>query len=58
MDKEKIKKAVLTAESCSDYSDDYEEELCDDENISCLNCRYRRWIKGGFECVKGKYSDE
>ena len=44
--------AAETAESCTFFvGDDEEEFVCDDER-SCYNCRYRRWTAESFECMK------
>ncbi|MBF7097310.1 hypothetical protein [Alkalibacter mobilis] len=38
--------------SCGRFSEDYEEERMAEEDISCYNCRFRRWIADSFECMK------
>ena len=42
--------AACVAGNCSCFRRDYEEECFynDDDN-----CRYRRWNRDGFECMKG-----
>jgi len=44
--------AVKAAEECSCFREDDEDELVADENISCYNCRYRRWTAKTFICCK------
>lgn len=45
--------AASIAGSCSSFSRDYEEECFYDDDVTCYNCRYRRWNRDGFECMKG-----
>lgn len=40
------------AEDCGMFAQDAEDELVSDRPVTCLNCRYRRWIPGGFSCQK------
>lgn len=40
------------AEECGMFAQDAEDELVSDRLITCLNCRYRRWIVDGFSCQK------
>lgn len=40
------------ASNCPDFAPDYEEELLAEEEISCYNCRFRRWTEGSFTCSK------
>ncbi len=47
------KGAEKAALSCTNFSEDYEEEQEADEPISCYNCRYRRWTSNSFICMKG-----
>ena len=44
--------AAKAAEECSCFQEDDEDELVADENISCYNCRYRRWTASSFICCK------
>lgn len=39
------------ASSCPDFTADYEEEWADDEEISCYNCKFRRWTTKSFMCM-------
>lgn len=51
------KNAYETAEraalQCVFFAEDCEEECVADEEISCYNCRYRRWTDKSFICMKG-----
>jgi hypothetical protein len=44
--------AAKAAKECGMFAEDAEDELVSDRPITCLNCRYRRWIAGGFSCQK------
>jgi hypothetical protein len=45
--------AVGIAAKCKEYSiDDDDEDYCEGAR-TCFNCRYRRWLSDGFECLKG-----
>lgn len=44
-------KAALAASQCSFFKPDAEEEQTAEDEVSCYNCRYRRWTKDGFECM-------
>lgn len=37
---------------CPSYRIDEEDEDYLEGARSCFNCRYRRWIAGGFSCVR------
>lgn len=39
--------------SCTAFKVDDEDELIADQERSCYNCRYRRWTKDSFVCLKG-----
>ena len=52
--KEDFEKAAETAEACGAFSQDCEEECVADEDVSCYNCRYRRWTRESFVCMKEK----
>jgi hypothetical protein len=41
------------ARKCPAYSIDDEDEVCCEGAKTCFNCRYRRWLTDGFECVRG-----
>ena len=45
--------AADTAAACGRFRADCEEECVADEDVSCYNCRYRRWTRGSFVCMKG-----
>ena len=45
--------AEQAARDCGGFSRDYEEECFASEDITCYNCRYRRWTSDSFECLKG-----
>jgi hypothetical protein len=46
-------KAEEAAAKCGCFTFDCEEECLADEEVSCYNCRYRRWTAESFECLKG-----
>lgn len=44
--------AKKVANECYEFAlDDEDEQMAEDE-ISCYNCRYRRWTKQSFICMK------
>lgn len=45
--------AALIAVACPSFAEDCEEECDAEEDRSCYNCRYRRWTKESFICMKG-----
>ena len=45
------------AAECGAFSMDCEDE-CITDDVSCYNCRYRRWTSLSFECVKGDITNE
>lgn len=47
------KRPTETAAACPFFAFDCEEE-CEDDAVSCHNCRYRRWTRGSFVCMKEK----
>jgi hypothetical protein len=44
--------ASRTATECPKFLLDVDEELVAEEEISCYNCRYRRWTEESFICMK------
>lgn len=50
--KENRKQAEQAAKLCGNFRRDYEEECFYDEEITCYNCRYRRWTADSFQCMK------
>lgn len=48
--------AARAAEHCAHFAEDCEEECIADDARSCYNCRYRRWTKESFVCMKGAKS--
>ena len=50
--KDSFEDASRVASQCSLFSEDCEDELVCDDEISCYNCRYRRWTATSFECMK------
>ena len=44
--------AVQAAQECTHFTLDDEDELVSDEEITCLNCRYRRWTQESYVCMK------
>ncbi|WP_342433334.1 hypothetical protein [Neobacillus sp. FSL H8-0543] len=43
---------VFMAENCSAFQMDVEDEIVFDDQMTCFNCRYRRWQAEGFTCYK------
>ena len=52
--KEAFDAAAQAAAKCPGFKEDCEEECVADEEQSCYNCRYRRWTKDSFLCMKGE----
>lgn len=46
-------RAHEAASTCPDFKEDSEMECISDEPLSCYNCRYRRWTRESFDCMKG-----
>ena len=46
--------AEHAARECDLFSRDDEEECFASEDITCYNCRYRRWTSDSFECMRAK----
>jgi hypothetical protein len=46
--------AAKAAAGCGAYRRDDEDEDPLDGALSCFGCRYRRWVPGGFTCMKGR----
>ena len=44
--------AIQAAQACTHFTLDDEDELVSDEEITCLNCRYRRWTQESYVCMK------
>ncbi|MBR4231651.1 MAG: hypothetical protein IKR95_00395 [Oscillospiraceae bacterium] len=44
--------AAMTAEQCGAFARDYEEECFAEQEVTCYNCRYRRWTRDSFECMR------
>ena len=44
--------AARIAAACAAYRRDDEDEDPLDGALSCFGCRYRRWVPGGFTCMK------
>ena len=51
--KDAFEDAARAAAQCERFAEDCEEECVADEARSCYNCRYRRWTKESFVCMKG-----
>jgi hypothetical protein len=46
--------AARIASACEGYSrDDDDECYVGGEAANCFDCRARRWMQGGFSCMKG-----
>ncbi len=39
------------AAACAGFRPDEDDEQCDEERLSCYNCRYRRWTVESFTCM-------
>jgi hypothetical protein len=50
--KEAWEMASYAAEKCIEFFADDEDEHVSDIFRSCYNCRYRRWIRDTFVCLK------
>ena len=50
--KEDFVQAAEEAERCGSFRADCEEERVACEDVSCYNCRYRRWTRESFACMK------
>lgn len=46
------KRARKAAQACPWFRLDDEDEQVSEEELTCLNCRYRRWTVESFECLK------
>ena len=46
------REAERAAQECGLFSRDDEEECFASEDVSCYNCRYRRWTSDSFECMR------
>jgi hypothetical protein len=44
--------AAMTAEQCGAFVRDCEEECFAEQEVTCYNCRYRRWTRDSFECMR------
>jgi hypothetical protein len=44
-------KAAACARNCPVFSRDHEDECIADEEVSCYNCKWRRWNMKGFTCL-------
>ncbi|MCP4713723.1 MAG: hypothetical protein GY868_01295 [Deltaproteobacteria bacterium] len=45
--------AAAAAAGCEIFRLDDEDELVAEQDLSCYNCRYRRWTEDAFVCLKG-----
>ncbi|MDY0341287.1 MAG: hypothetical protein RBS17_08745 [Coriobacteriia bacterium] len=46
------------ASGCGGYSrDDDDECYVSGDELTCFNCRGRRWVSEGFTCMKGLLSE-
>ena len=48
------KAAAQTAQNCTRFREDDEDELVADEAVSCYNCCYRRWTVKSFICTNSQ----
>ncbi|HEX3012217.1 MAG TPA: hypothetical protein VHQ70_09340 [Syntrophomonadaceae bacterium] len=44
--------AARIAENCPGFKADDEDEMVADEDVSCYNCRFRRWTEKSFVCCR------
>ena len=42
---------MLEGKNCAHFIPDVEEERLTDASFVCLNCTFRRWTTGGFDCL-------
>lgn len=54
--KEDWERVAQIARLCKEFVLDDEDELVSDEERSCYNCRFRRWTKSSFVCMR-KYGN-
>lgn len=45
------------ARECDGFFEDVEEEWLDEERVSCFNCRYRRFMAEGINCMKSLFPE-
>jgi len=45
--------AAQVAARCPSFRADDDDEQCTEEELSCYNCRYRRWTADSFACLAG-----
>ncbi|MDD2587242.1 MAG: hypothetical protein PHR65_11605 [Syntrophomonadaceae bacterium] len=50
--KEDWEKVEQIASLCEKFVIDDEDEVVSDEERSCYNCRFRRWTKSAFVCMR------
>ena len=50
--KEDYKDSRAVASKCLSFKADDEDEQVDTILLSCYNCRYRRWTRVSFQCMK------
>lgn len=43
--------------NCSQFKQDVEEEWLAEETVSCYNCRYRRFVGTGIQCMKSLFPE-
>lgn len=46
------------ASKCPAFKQDVEEEWVSEEIVSCYNCRYRRFIGTGIQCMKSLFPED
>lgn len=52
---DQLKTGEQQAKNCTFFIADVEEEIITDDEISCYNCRFRRWTANSFACCKQEY---
>ncbi|MBM9616728.1 hypothetical protein JWJ90_20910 [Desulfobulbus rhabdoformis] len=47
-----LEAAANLATHCHEYQEDVEDEAYFNGSKTCFDCRFRRWLSGGFSCLK------
>ena len=47
-----VEDAALLASTCLSYRQDDDDEDLTGGAVNCFGCRFRRWVSGGFTCMK------
>ena len=49
-----VEDAALLASACAAFRPDDEDEDPLGGAVNCFGCRFRRWVPGGFTCMKAQ----